>query len=156
MFHRLKPIIAAAILSSLIFGAELSYAQTSPELATKNEDRVQPWVENPRYWQYEGCPILLLGGSKTDHLFLADGLLEHLEEMKEIGANYVRNTMSQREGKELKAHLLLPDGRFDMDRWKWTERKGEGMYSGCQGSRETLEAMGCRTTHGTAFRKTAQ
>jgi hypothetical protein len=123
MLNRRKPITAAAILFSLIFGAALTYAQTSRELATKDEDRVQPWGENPRYWQYKGRPVLLLGGSKTDHLFLAEGLLEHLNEMKEIGANYVRNTMSQREGKELKAHLLLPDGRFDMDRWNpdyWT------------------------------------
>jgi hypothetical protein len=49
--------------------------------------------------------------------------LDHLDEIREIGANYVRNTMSQREGKELKAHLLLPDGKFDIDQWNpeyWT------------------------------------
>jgi hypothetical protein len=83
----------------------------------KNEDRIQPWSENPRYWQYRGRPVLLLGGSKTDHLFLADGLLEHLDEMHAVGGNYVRNTMSQRESKELKPHKLLPDGTFDLDQW---------------------------------------
>jgi len=83
----------------------------------KNEDRIQPWSENPRYWQYKGKPVMLLGGSKTDHIFLADGLFEHLNEMPPVGANYVRNTMSQREPKELKAHKLLPDGNFDMDQW---------------------------------------
>ena len=29
----------------------------------------------------------------------------------------MRNTMSQREGVELKPHKLLPDGKFDMDQW---------------------------------------
>ncbi|MDP6039337.1 MAG: hypothetical protein QGG64_12360, partial [Candidatus Latescibacteria bacterium] len=88
-----------------------------------NEDRIQPWKENPRYWQYKGKPVMLLGGSETDHIFLLEGLFEHLDEMKEVGANYVRNTMSQREGIELKAHKLLSDGTFDMDQWNeeyWT------------------------------------
>jgi len=80
-------------------------------------DRIQPYKENPRYWQYKGKPVLLLGGSKTDHIFLLDDLKEHLDEMKEVGGNYVRNTMSQREEKELKAHKLLPDGKFDLDQW---------------------------------------
>lgn len=88
-----------------------------------NEDRIQPWSENPRYWQYKGKPVLLLGGSKTDHLFLAEGLEEHLREMHEVGANYVRNTMSQREHREFKPYRLLPDGTFDLDQWNedyWT------------------------------------
>ncbi|MDP6779418.1 MAG: hypothetical protein QGI83_21875 [Candidatus Latescibacteria bacterium] len=88
-----------------------------------NEDRIQPYSGNPRYWQYRGAPVMLLGGSETDHIFLLDGLEAHLDEMQEVGANYVRNTMSQREGAELKPHNLLPDGRFDLDQWNeeyWT------------------------------------
>ena len=83
----------------------------------RNADRIQPYSVDPTYWQYKGEPVLLLGGSKTDHIFLLDGLEEHLDEIKEVGGNYVRNTMSQREAKELKAHRLLPDGRFDLDQW---------------------------------------
>jgi len=63
----------------------------------KNADRIKPYVENPRYWQYEGKPVMLLGGSKTDHIFLLDDLKTHLDEIQAVGANYVRNTMSQRE-----------------------------------------------------------
>ena len=40
----------------------------------KNDDRIQPYAKNPRYWQYKGEPVMLLGGSKTDHIFLADDL----------------------------------------------------------------------------------
>ena len=83
----------------------------------KNAGRIKPYAKNPRYWQYKGQPVLLLGGSKTDHIFLLDDLKTHLDEMQAVGANYVRNTMSQREGKDLKPHKLLPDGKFDLDQW---------------------------------------
>jgi len=83
----------------------------------KNADRIKPYAKNPRYWQYKGKPVLLLGGSKTDHIFLLDDLKTHLDEMQAVGANYVRNTMSQREGRDLKPHKLLPDGKFDLDQW---------------------------------------
>ena len=102
-----------AILLILSFTIKLSVAQT----ATSNADRIQPWTENPRYWQYKGKPVLLLGGSKTDHLFLADGLLEHLNDIRQTGANYVRNTMSQRDSIELKPHKLLGNGKFDLNKW---------------------------------------
>jgi len=82
-----------------------------------NANRIRPYAENPRYWQYNGKPVMLLGGSKTDHIFLLDGLQTHLDEIQAVGANYVRNTMSQREGIDLKPHKLLPSGKFDMDQW---------------------------------------
>ena len=78
---------------------------------------IKPWSEDPRYWQYNGKPVMLLGGSKTDHIFLLDDLKTHLDEIQGVGANYVRNTMSQREGKDLKPYKLLPSGKFDMDQW---------------------------------------
>ncbi|MCP4261161.1 MAG: hypothetical protein GY774_27190 [Planctomycetes bacterium] len=80
-------------------------------------DRIQPYMKNPRYWQYNSKPVMLLGGSKTDHIFLLDDLKTHLDEIQAVGANYVRNTMSQREGKDLKPHKLLPDGKFDLNQW---------------------------------------
>lgn len=80
-------------------------------------DSLKPYAKNPHYWQYKGKPVMLLGGSKTDHIFLLDDLKAHLDEMHAVGANYVRNTLSQREGKNLKAHQLLPNGKFDMNQW---------------------------------------
>lgn len=96
----------------------LNSIDTSPLSAQdKNADRIQPYVKIPRYWQYKGEPVMLLGGSKTDHIFLLDDLETHLDEMREVGANYVRCTMSQREGLDLKPHKRLPDGKFDLDQW---------------------------------------
>lgn len=80
-------------------------------------DPVRPYRANPAYWEYRGQPVLLLGGSKTDHIFLLDDLEAHLDEIASVGGNYVRNTMSQREDVRLKPHALLPDGRFDLDVW---------------------------------------
>jgi hypothetical protein len=104
-------VLAVSAAFATTNGAAIGFA------ADINADRIQPWRNNPRYWQYKGQPTMLLGGSKTDHFFLLDDLREHVDEIHAAGANYVRNTMSQREGKELKPHKLLPDGKFDMDQW---------------------------------------
>jgi len=86
-------------------------------LAGRNADCIKPYEKNPRYWQYKDRPVLLLGGSKTDHIFLLDDLKEHLDEIAAVGANYVRNTMSQREGLDLKPHKRLSSGKFDLKQW---------------------------------------
>lgn len=98
-----------AILSAALVISGAAFADAA--------ERIQPYSENPTYWQYKGEPVMLFGGSKTDHIFLLDDLKEHLDEIHTVGANYVRNTMSQREGKELKPHQLLEDGFFDLDQW---------------------------------------
>jgi len=57
---------------------------------------IRPIDANPRYWQYKGKPLMLIGGSKDDSLFQIPDLKEHLDEMVAVGANYIRNTMSDR------------------------------------------------------------
>ena len=37
-------------------------AGIGPVLAD-DADRIQPYSKNPTYWQYQGQPVLLLGGS---------------------------------------------------------------------------------------------
>lgn len=83
----------------------------------RNADCIKPWNQNPHYWQYKQKPILLLGGSDTDHIFLFEDLKKHLDDIASVGANYVRCTMSQREGLDLKPHKRLPNGKFDIDQW---------------------------------------
>ena len=62
-----------------------------------DENRIQIYQENPRYWQYKGKPVILLGGSVEDNLFQIPGLKEHLELLASVGGNYIRNTMSSRD-----------------------------------------------------------
>ncbi len=90
-----------------------------PDRAPAGDGRIRPYEANPRYWQYKGRPILLLGGSKDDNLFQIPDLKEHLDEMVSVGANTIRNTMSDRPdfGFEVRAFHQRPDGKFDLDRW---------------------------------------
>lgn len=92
-------------------------AWAGDDVQKRNADCIKPYAANPRYWQYKGQPVLLLGGSKTDHIFLLDDLKPHLDEIAQAGANYVRNTMSQREGVDLKPHARRADGKFNLDEW---------------------------------------
>ncbi len=49
------------------------------EKDTRDPDRIQPYINNPRYWQYKGEPVLLLGGTVTDNLFQINHLQSHLD-----------------------------------------------------------------------------
>jgi hypothetical protein len=106
----------------LIFSAFLVLTQFAG-FGTKKTDknRIQPWTENPWYWQFKGEPILLLGASSDDNLFQwpEEKLIPHLDSMKEIGANYVRNTMSDRQDKgfELYPFIQLENGKYDLEKW---------------------------------------
>ncbi len=86
---------------------------------TKN-NRIQPWTENPWYWQYKNEPVMLLGASSDDNLFQwpAKMLILHLDSMKSVGANYVRNTMSDRQdrGFELYPFVKLKNGKYDLEK----------------------------------------
>lgn len=100
----------------------LALCPSSPCAAQNSADssnRIRPWSKNPRYWQYKGKPVLLLGGSKDDNLFQIPGLKGHLDEIAAAGGNYIRNTMSDRNDKGFEVYPFkqLPDGRYDLDQW---------------------------------------
>lgn len=80
---------------------------------------IRPWREDPRYWEYGGKPVMLLGGSKDDSLFQIPDLAAHLDEMAAVGANYIRNTMSDRPDHdfEVYAYKRLADGKYDLNTW---------------------------------------
>ncbi|UCE48364.1 MAG: hypothetical protein JSW47_22555, partial [Phycisphaerales bacterium] len=86
-----------------------------------NDDSIKPWSENPRYWQYRGKPVFLLGASDDDNLFQwpSPDLERHLDAMRAVGANYVRNTMSDRKdrGFELYPFKRLAKGKYDLEKW---------------------------------------
>jgi hypothetical protein len=109
-----KPALRALALA-------LTWASVSSAVpaAAANRDRIRPFDANPWYWQYRGRPVLLLGGSKDDNLFQIPDLKAHLDEMKRVGANYIRNTMSDRPdgGFEVYPYLRLDNGKYDLNRW---------------------------------------
>jgi hypothetical protein len=95
--------------------------------------RIQPWFQNRRYWQYQGKPVLLVGGSDQDNLFNhpnlgPNGLKAHLDLLVSVGGNYVRNTMSSRDRIDPDSDLYNDinrypfhrdpqTGLYDLDRW---------------------------------------
>jgi hypothetical protein len=80
-------------------------------------DRIQPYKANPRYWQYKGKPVLLLGGSKDDNLFQIPDLKAHLDLLASVGGNYIRNTMSDRDDGDVYPFRQLQNGKYDLSRW---------------------------------------
>jgi hypothetical protein len=94
-------------------------AGISDVTAAEGAKRIQPYKKDSRYWQFKGRPMLLLGGSKDDNLFQIPDLKDHLDEIRAAGANYIRNTMSDRRdlGFEVYPFKQLADGRYDLSQW---------------------------------------
>ena len=112
----MKIILVPCILILSIFGFSCKRSSQYASVATANSDSlIKPYRNNPRYWEYHGEPVLLLGGSKDDNLFQSDDLETHLDEMKDVGANYVRNTMSSRDQGNDWPFLKLENGKYDLN-----------------------------------------
>lgn len=90
-------------------------------------DGIHPSTRHPFYWELNGEPTLLVGGSDDDNLFQwPEGELKaQLDALARVGGNYLRNTMSDRRdrGFEVYPFARRPDGRYDLDAWNpeyWT------------------------------------
>ena len=106
-----------AVVTLLLVGETVSVGN--------NTDRIKPYAKDPRYWQYKGRPVLLLGGTKDDSLFQIPDLKEQLDLLVSVGGNYVRNTMSARRDHDFEIHPFrrLADGKYDLAQWNdeyWT------------------------------------
>jgi len=74
--------------------------------------------DHPQYWEYNGKPILLLGGSDGDNLFQLPELEQHLDLLASRGGNYVRNTMSSRDSGNVWAFGMDPEsGKYNLNLW---------------------------------------
>jgi len=100
--------------------------------------RLRPSPENPWYWEYDGKPLVLVGGSDDDNLFQWPDLDKHLDQIAACGGNLIRNTMSDRPDKGFEQYPFkkLDDGRYDLSQWnyeywlrvenmlRWTHERG--------------------------------
>ncbi len=86
---------------------------------TEKNARIQPWPQNPYYWQYKEEPLLLIGGSDDDNLFQWEksALTKQLDLLESVGGNYIRNTMSSRDPGNIEPFLQLDNGLYDLDQW---------------------------------------
>ena len=92
-----------------------------------NGDRIQPYKKNPWYWQYKGKPVLLLGGTVEDNVYQIPDVEEHLDLLASRGGNYVRCTMSCRDGGDAWWFEKERGGSYDLnqpgaDHWGRFER----------------------------------
>ncbi|MCB0853621.1 MAG: hypothetical protein KDD63_15455, partial [Bacteroidetes bacterium] len=72
----------------------------------------------PQYWAYKGKPVLLLGGTVEDNLFQIPDLEAHVDLLKSVGGNYVRNTMSSRDSGNVWAFYFdEKEGVYDLSKW---------------------------------------
>ena len=88
---------------------------------------IEIYSKNPSYWQYNGKPVILLGGTDDEALFHWAGnmelLLEQLDLLVGCGGNYVRCTMSVRRGDNPiypvreQPYVRLDNGKYDLDKW---------------------------------------
>ncbi|MEX2232908.1 MAG: putative collagen-binding domain-containing protein [Cyclobacteriaceae bacterium] len=104
-----------SVLMMLFSG--LSFVSCSSTQNTSYDSPIKPYTQNPKYWQYKGEPVLLLGGTDDDNLFQMAGLEQHLDELKEAGGNYIRNTMSFRDSANVCPFRRLEDGKYDLNSW---------------------------------------
>ncbi|MFP4250752.1 MAG: hypothetical protein ACLFU7_13915 [Armatimonadota bacterium] len=108
----------AAVIVLMTAGVAVVGGQTMDrEALLPNADRIRPWNEDARYWQYRGEPVLLIGGSREDNLFQIADLEEQLDLLASVGGNQIRNTMSDRDEGDVYPYARLEDGRYDLDQW---------------------------------------
>ncbi len=113
----MKNYLKASVYGFFTF-AILTAISCKTEITDDMIDPVRIYSENPFYWEYNGRPVLLLGGSGEDNLFNhPEGLEEHLDMLKETGGNYIRNTMSSRNPGNPWPHKMLDNGLYDLDQW---------------------------------------
>lgn len=98
------------IITTCLFGifSYFSFGQTR---------MIQPGQKYKQYWEYNGKPFLLLGGSVEDNLFQIDNLEEHLDLLVSVGGNYVRNTMSSRDEGNVWPFAKNDEGMYDLNQW---------------------------------------
>ena len=85
-------------------------------------------LEFSQYWEFNGEPLILLGGSDEDNLFQLPRLDEQLDLLVSVGGNYVRNTMSSRDSGNVWAFYFDTEtDKYDLNRWnpEYWRRFGE-------------------------------
>ncbi len=75
--------------------------------------------QNPWYWQYQGEPIVLRGGSDDDNPYQWTGkqLTDQLDLLVSVGGNYIRNTMSDRDKGNIYAFKKVKNDKYDLTKW---------------------------------------
>jgi len=88
----------------------------APVPITAPARKIEIYPANRYYWQYDGKPVLLLGGSVEDNLFQIPDVAKHLDLLQSVGGNYVRCTMSSRDEGNVWAFAREGD-KYDLNKF---------------------------------------
>ena len=105
------------IISIIILGS--CSTNNSRNLTSNNpqNEEIMHNDEHPGYWQYKGESIMLLGGSVEDNLFQLEDVESHLDLLRSVGGNYVRNTLSCRDSGNVWPFRVNDNGLYDLNTW---------------------------------------
>lgn len=105
------------VILILLAGCSIKKSSASAD-TTGDRPGIHISPDHPQYWEYNGEPVLLLGGSDEDNLFQLPGLEAQLDLLASVGGNYVRNTMSSRDkGNVWPFGLDGEAGKYNLNRW---------------------------------------
>ncbi len=81
--------------------------------------QIKPYAHNPWYWQYQGSPILLFGGTDDENVYQwpSSAKRAQLDRLVACGGNYDRCTMSYRDEGNAAPFKKLADGKYDLEQW---------------------------------------
>ncbi len=91
--------------------------QQANEYTSGTDNSLKPWTSNPKYWQYKGKPVLLLGATDNDNLYQSPDMMDQLDLLVKNGGNYIRNTMSSRDSLDVWPFKMLDNGNYDLNDW---------------------------------------
>ena len=77
------------------------------------DNSLRPYFSNPKYWQYKGQPVLLIGATDNDNLFQSPDMIKQLDLLAKNGGNYIRNTMSSRDSLDVWPFKMLNNRKYD-------------------------------------------
>jgi len=110
-----------------LFGTALSLTQVQDLYATgtagasaRSLSRIQPYAGNPFYWQYEGEPLLLLGGSDDDdlHNWTNSQVTAQLDLLVSKGGNFIRDDVTSHDNDSgVYPFVQTSPGMYDLDQW---------------------------------------
>ena len=109
--------VFAAFFIISIFAMNACNSETEQKKESPQTKGLGIYDQNPRYWTYDGSPVLLLGGTREDNLFQIESLESHLDSLAAVGGNYIRNTMSSRDPGDLWPFYQQEDGKYDLNRF---------------------------------------
>jgi hypothetical protein len=87
--------------------------------SASDNSSIRPYSKNQWYWQYQGSPVVLLGGSDDHAIFQQTGntLTDFLDQLVSAGGNYIRNVMSQRTENGVYPFKEIRAGVYDLNQW---------------------------------------